>query len=79
MYTAVAHYIDWVTSTILRSGGMEACGYTIQASLQGGQGGQSTTALPEGNNAFTKEAKLVKRNMLVLVIFLILPIQNMEF
>ena len=76
MYTAVAHYIDWVTSTILRSGGMEACGYTIQASLQRGQ---STTALPEGNNAFTKEAKLVKRNMLVLVIFLILPIQNMEF
>ena len=56
MYTAVAHYIHWVTSTILRSGGMEACGYTIQASLQGGQGGQSTTALPEGNNAFTKEA-----------------------
>ena len=54
MYTAVAHYIDWVTSTILRSGGMEACGYTIQAS----QGGQSTTVLPEGNsNAFTKEAK----------------------
>ena len=53
MYTAVAHYIHWVTSTILRSGGMEACGYTIQASLQGGQ---STTALPEGNNAFTKEA-----------------------
>ena len=61
MYTAVAHYIDWVTSTILRSGGMEACGYTIQASLQGGQGGQggqSTTALPGGNsNAFTTEAK----------------------
>ena len=55
MYTAVAHYIDWVTSTILRSGGMEACGYTIQASLQGGQ---STTALPGGNNnAFTTEAK----------------------
>ena len=55
MYTAVAHYIHWVTSTILRSGGMEACGYTIQASLQGGQ---STTALPGGNsNAFTTEAK----------------------
>ena len=38
MYTAVAHYIDWVTSTILRSGGMEACGYTIQASQALSQG-----------------------------------------
>ena len=59
MYTAVSHYIDWVTSTILRSGGMEACGYTIQASLQGGQGGQGgqiTTTLPAGDNAITKEA-----------------------
>ena len=45
MYTAVSHYMDWVNSTILRSGGMEACGYILQATLQQGtQGTQETTA-----------------------------------
>ena len=36
VYTAVSHYMAWVNSTILRSGGMEACGYTLQTTLQQG-------------------------------------------
>ena len=64
-YTEVAHFIEWLNSTILQHGGMESCGYNLvgsEALHTGGSSGaswvscgshstQSCAECPQGNGA----------------------------